>query len=187
MTIRFANTDDIPQLLNLLRQVEMVHHDIRPDLFRDGGEKYEPETLKELLKDVNRPVLTAVEDGVVVGYAFCVLEETAGDPARLDRKELYLDDLCVDASVRGKGVAKQLWQGLSGIVRDLRFIKFIPRVQRVADVRDGILGEQFAALVVDLKNQTAQGFVALRLPDCGFPLGEFCPARLQIGALVFEC
>ena len=110
MTIRFANTDDIPQLLNLLRQVEMVHHDIRPDLFRDGGEKYGPETLKELLKDVNRPVLAAVEDGVVVGYAFCVLEETAGDPARLDRKELYLDDLCVDASVRGKGVAKQLWQ-----------------------------------------------------------------------------
>ena len=119
MTIRFANTDDIPQLLNLLRQVEMVHHDIRPDLFRDGGEKYEPETLKELLKDVNRPVLAAVEDGVVVGYAFCVLEETAADPARLDRKELYLDDLCVDASVRGKGVAKQLWQGTVDLAKQL--------------------------------------------------------------------
>lgn len=119
MTIRFANTDDIPRLLNLLRQVERVHHDIRPDLFRDGGEKYEPETLKELLKDVNRPVLAAVEDGVVVGYAFCVLEETAGDPARLDRKELYLDDLCVDASVRGKGVAKQLWQGTVDLAKQL--------------------------------------------------------------------
>ena len=119
MTIRFANVDDIPQLLNLLRQVERVHHDIRPDLFRDGGEKYEPETLKELLKDVNRPVLAAVEDGVVVGYAFCVLEETAGDPARLDRRELYLDDLCVDASVRGKGVAKQLWQGTVDLAKQL--------------------------------------------------------------------
>ena len=119
MTIRFANTDDIPQLLNLLRQVERVHHDIRPDLFRDGGEKYEPETLKELLKDVNRPVLAAVEDGVVVGYAFCVLEETAGDPARLDRRELYLDDLCVDASVRGKGVAKQLWQETVDLAKQL--------------------------------------------------------------------
>lgn len=119
MTIRFANVDDIPQLLNLLRQVERVHHDIRPDLFRDGGEKYEPETLKELLKDVNRPVLAAVEDGVVVGYAFCVLEETAGDPARLDRKELYLDDLCVDASVRGKGVAKQLWQETVDLAKQL--------------------------------------------------------------------
>ncbi len=119
MTIRFANTDDIPRLLNLLRQVERVHHDIRPDLFRDGGEKYEPETLKELLKDVNRPVLAAVEDGVVVGYAFCVLEETAGDPARLDRKELYLDDLCVDTSVRGKGVAKQLWQETVDLAKQL--------------------------------------------------------------------
>ena len=119
MTIRFANVDDIPQLLNLLHQVEGVHHAIRPDLFRDGGEKYEPETLKELLGDAKRPVLAAEEDGAVVGYAFCVLEKTVGDPARLDRKELYLDDLCVDASVRGKGVAKQLWQHTVELAREL--------------------------------------------------------------------
>ena len=119
MTIRFANVDDIPRLLDLLRQVEGVHHDIRPDLFRDGGEKYGAENLKELLQDPTRPVLTAEEDGIVVGYAFCVLEETKGDPARLDRKELYLDDLCVDASVRGKGVAKLLWQRTVELAKEL--------------------------------------------------------------------
>ena len=42
-----------------------------------------------------------------------------GDPARLDRKELYLDDLCVDASVRGKGVAKQLWQETVDLAKQL--------------------------------------------------------------------
>ena len=42
-----------------------------------------------------------------------------GDPARLDRKELYLDDLCVDASVRGKGVAKLLWQRTVELAREL--------------------------------------------------------------------
>ena len=109
--IRFATVEDIPQLIGLLRQVEGVHHDIRPDLFRDGGEKYEPETLKVLLADKTRPVLAAEEAEKVLGYAFCVVEETKNDPARLDRRELYLDDLCVDASVRGKGVAKRLWQG----------------------------------------------------------------------------
>lgn len=119
MTIRFANVDDIPQLLNLLHQVEGVHHDIRPDLFRDGGEKYEPETLKALLADSTRPVLAAEEDGTVVGYAFCVLEETKNDPARLDRKELYLDDLCVDSAVRGKGVAKLLWQRTVALAGEL--------------------------------------------------------------------
>ena len=120
MTIRFANTDDIPRLLNLLRQVERVHHDIRPDLFRDGGEKYEPETLKELLKDVNRPVLAAVEDGVVVGYAFCVLEETAGDPARLDRKELYLDDRGCLRPGQGRGKAAVAGNGRPGKTAGLR-------------------------------------------------------------------
>ena len=39
MMIRFACEADIPQMLELLRQVELVHHGIRPDLFRNGGEK----------------------------------------------------------------------------------------------------------------------------------------------------
>ena len=34
MTVRFANEKDIPQMLDLLRQVGQVHHEIRPDLFR---------------------------------------------------------------------------------------------------------------------------------------------------------
>ena len=117
--IRFATVEDIPQLIGLLRQVEGVHHDIRPDLFRDGGEKYEPETLKVLLTDKTRPVLAAEEAEKVLGYAFCVVEETKNDPARLDRRELYLDDLCVDASVRGKGVAKRLWQGTVDLAKQL--------------------------------------------------------------------
>lgn len=117
--IRFATVEDIPQLIGLLRQVEGVHHDIRPDLFRDGGEKYEPETLKVLLADKTRPVLAAEEAEKVLGYAFCVVEETKNDPARLDRRELYLDDLCVDASVRGKGVAKRLWQGTVDLAKQL--------------------------------------------------------------------
>ena len=109
MTIRFACEADIPQMLDLLRQVELVHHGIRPDLFRDGGEKYDAEDLNRLLSDPTRPILAAVEDGTMVGYAFCILQTVENDPVLRNRKELYIDDLCVDASVRGKGVAKALF------------------------------------------------------------------------------
>ena len=41
MTIRFATEQDIPQMIDLLRQVGEVHHQIRPDLFRSGAQKYD--------------------------------------------------------------------------------------------------------------------------------------------------
>ena len=37
MNIRFATETDIPEMLDLLLQVGDVHHQIRPDLFREGA------------------------------------------------------------------------------------------------------------------------------------------------------
>ena len=38
MTIRFATEADIPGMIELLKQVGQVHHEIRPDLFRAGAQ-----------------------------------------------------------------------------------------------------------------------------------------------------
>ena len=40
MDIRFAKTEDTPAILQLLRQVGQVHHEGRPDIFREGAQKY---------------------------------------------------------------------------------------------------------------------------------------------------
>ncbi len=109
MEIRFAGEQDIPGLIALLKQVGEVHHQIRPDLFRAGAQKYDEDALKKLLQDESRPVFAAVRDHRVEGYTFCILQETKGEPALADRKVLYIDDLCVDEAVRGGGVAKALY------------------------------------------------------------------------------
>ena len=41
MNIRPAKVGDIPAIIDLLRQVGQVHHNIRPDIFRDGAQKYD--------------------------------------------------------------------------------------------------------------------------------------------------
>ena len=51
MNIRFATEKDIPQMIDLLRQVGEVHHQIRPDLFRAGAQKYDETALKKLLAE----------------------------------------------------------------------------------------------------------------------------------------
>ena len=75
MEIRLANNSDIPGMIELLKQVGEVHHKIRPDLFRGGAQKYSEADLAELLKDKNRPIFVGVEEGRMLGYCFCILEE----------------------------------------------------------------------------------------------------------------
>ena len=119
MEIRFAEIRDIPGMIDLLQQVGEVHHQIRPDLFRSGAQKYDEAALEALLKDPDRPILCAVEDGKLLGYCFCILQITKDDPVLCDRKVLYIDDLCVDETMRGKGVAKVLYEKTLAYARSL--------------------------------------------------------------------
>ena len=110
MLIRRAEIDDIPHILRLLRQVCNVHQDIRPEIFRRDGVKYTETNLKELLLDENRPVWCAVEGETFLGYCFCQWAEYRGSTVMTDRRELYIDDLCVDEDCRGRGVATALYR-----------------------------------------------------------------------------
>ena len=59
MYIRRANEGDMPAIQRLLCQVEQVHHEGRPDLFRAGAQKYTDKELAVLLYDETRPVFVA--------------------------------------------------------------------------------------------------------------------------------
>jgi len=109
MEIRLANNTDIPGMIELLKQVGEVHHKIRPDLFRGGAQKYSEADLEALLQDAERPVFVGVENGRMLGYCFCILEEVKDNPVLRDGKELYIDDLCVDENTRGKHVGSRLY------------------------------------------------------------------------------
>ena len=119
MTIRFAESRDIPGMIALLQQVGEVHHQIRPDLFRGGAQKYNETDLKNLLADPNRPILIADIEGAVAGYAFCILQETRDNPVLCDRKVLYIDDICVDEAMRGRGIATALYDRVIAFAREL--------------------------------------------------------------------
>lgn len=119
MEIRFAQSRDIPGMLNLLQQVGEVHHQIRPDLFRSGAQKYDEAALEALLKNPDRPIFIAQNEGQVAGYAFCILQITKDDPVLQDRKVVYIDDLCVDEAQRGHGIAGALYQQVCQYARSI--------------------------------------------------------------------
>lgn len=110
MLIRRAENIDIPKINDLLRQVCLVHHNGRPDLFKYGAQKYADEELIQIISDDEKPVFVAVdEENKVLGYAFCIFEQHINDNILTDVKTLYIDDLCVDESLRGKHIGKQLY------------------------------------------------------------------------------
>ena len=117
MLIRRADISDIPHILDLLVQVCNVHQDIRPDIFKRDGVKYTESDLRELLTDESRPVWCAVDGGVFLGYCFCQWEETPDSSVGFPRKELYIDDLCVDEAARGQGVASALFRHVTKIAK----------------------------------------------------------------------
>ena len=110
MLIRRAEISDIPDILRLLVQVCNVHQAIRPEIFKRDGVKYTESDLCELLQDETRPVWCAVDGERFLGYCFCRWEEYRGASVSTDRRELYIDDLCVDESARGRGVATALFR-----------------------------------------------------------------------------
>lgn len=109
MTIRRAKEADIPKILDLLEQVLLVHHKVRPDLFQEKGVKYTESELAELIADDSRPIFVYEdESGTVLGHMFTVIEESHAP--KVSHKTLFIDDLCVDEAARGQKIGEQLYR-----------------------------------------------------------------------------
>ena len=122
MYIRRAKETDMPGINNLLRQVLMVHHNGRPDLFKANAKKYTDEQLAELIKDDTKPIFVCVdEEETVLGYAFCVWQQHINNEILTDIKTLYIDDLCVDETCRGQHIGKSLYEHVLAYAKENKF------------------------------------------------------------------
>ncbi len=110
MEIRFAQAKDVTGILALLRQVGRVHHEGRPDIFRNNAQKYGASQVLAMLESSATPIFVAVEEDKVLGYGFCMYKQYKNDPVIADHTELYIDDLCVDENHRGQHIGKAIYE-----------------------------------------------------------------------------
>ncbi len=118
MIVRQADKGDIGRIIDLLHQVNMVHHRLRPDLFKPHTTKYNQQELESLLDDSSKPIFV-YDDGGVLGYAFCQVTEVMNHLLLEDIKTLYIDDICVDENARGKHVGSALYQHVLEYARSI--------------------------------------------------------------------
>ena len=109
--IRPAEPKDAPRISALLKEVQALHAAGRPDIFKNGMQKYTDADLVSKFGDPEKPIFVSVdESGQVTGYVFCIYQHTAENHQLHERLTLYIDDLCVDARLRGQGIGRALYQ-----------------------------------------------------------------------------
>ena len=118
--IRKARKEDIKRIIELLHQVNMVHHVIRPDLFKPHTTKYNEQELATMLNDDSKPIFV-FDENMVLGYAFCQVTEVKNNQLLEDIKTLYIDDICVDENARGKHVGKALYEYVRDYAKSIGF------------------------------------------------------------------
>lgn len=116
--IRRAINNDIDRLNDLLYQVQQLHADGRPDIFKSGAKKYTTEELSAIIADDDTPIFVYVEDEVLMGYAFCIYQVTQDSTQLHERKVLYIDDLCVDAQYRRRHIGEKLYHHVVQTAKD---------------------------------------------------------------------
>lgn len=119
MKIRRAKQQDMDGINELLNQVLTVHHSGRPDLFKSNTRKYMDEELLAIIRDDGKPIFVGVDEKErVLGYAFCIFQQHVDDNILTGIKTLYIDDLCVDETLRGQHIGKQLYEYVLAFARE---------------------------------------------------------------------
>lgn len=111
-SVREARYNDVPAILHLLEQVNMVHHLGRPDIFKKAT-KYTDDELKAIMDDPGQLLLVAEDgEGKVCGHAFCIFQQHLGSQLLTDIKTLYVDDICVDDGHRRQNIGTALYEAV---------------------------------------------------------------------------
>ena len=119
ISIRKAESRDIPKLSELLSEVLELHAKIRPDIFISGSTKYTASELADILANDQTPVFVAVdENDTVRGYVFCQIKRQPFSTNMKDFKTLFIDDLCIDESCRGAHIGTKLFDFALGYAKE---------------------------------------------------------------------
>lgn len=108
--VRIAKREDLTRINELRRQVNVLHYEGRPDLFRTGF----CDELRDFIYDIwefdNSDVIAAVRDNVICGFA-CVEYITQPQSAFKCKRSFYhISEFGVDEDYRRQGVATELFE-----------------------------------------------------------------------------
>lgn len=106
--VRFAEEKDIPRINELRRQVNELHAQGRPDVFKSGFCQELQDRVYELWRGEESDVIVAEKDGVICGMAGVEYLSKQESPYCNARKIYYITEFGVDEACQRQGVGREL-------------------------------------------------------------------------------
>lgn len=106
--IRFAEEKDLDRINELRKQVNDIHVEGRPDMFKPGFGVELREFAKVILNGENSDIIVAERNGEICGMVCVDYVNKPETPFSHARNFYHVQEIAVDVNHRRKGVAKEL-------------------------------------------------------------------------------
>jgi GNAT superfamily N-acetyltransferase len=107
--IRPATDGDHPQLCELFDELDALHRDARPDIFRKpAGDARSRDDMASLVAGEGGTILVADAGDCLVGVAVALLRHPLSHPLLIARKTVEIDNVVVRRGSRRQGIGRRL-------------------------------------------------------------------------------
>ena len=115
LTVRVAVMEDADAIASLTAEVQQLHNEALPDIFKAPSHKlFSREKLATLLHDANSTVAVAESNGEVIGHVYGVIMQRAENDFKVADKYMYIQQIGVRNDFRRQGVGRALIAFLEG-------------------------------------------------------------------------
>ncbi len=108
MEIRFAKENELDRVNELRKQVNELHVEGKPDVFKPGFGDELRDFIHTIWKDPEQEIVVADADGIICGVAVIHHIYKAENPFMHERDFIDIDEFCVDEGYRRQGVASAM-------------------------------------------------------------------------------
>lgn len=108
MTVRFAQEMESERVNELRKQVNDLHVNGRPDIFKPGFSRELADHIDTIWNDPDQKIVVCEREGVICGFAVLHHIRKPENPFMFERDFLDIDEFCVDEAQRRMGVATEM-------------------------------------------------------------------------------
>jgi ribosomal protein S18 acetylase RimI-like enzyme len=111
IAIRSATAQDYDELCAIIGQVDALHREHAPDVFRKpDGPARERDYILGLLADKDHHLFVAEVEGQMAGFVHVTVWDTPPIPILVPRRLVFVDNLAVSRDLRRLGIGRALMQ-----------------------------------------------------------------------------
>ena len=113
--VRKAVAGDYASVLQIMNQVQKLHVEWRPDIYRPNDEILPIDFFTERVKE--EEIFVAEAEGKVIGVMEIMFRHVE-TPAHVTRDVIFIDSMAVDEAYRGQGVGHAFFEKVKEVASD---------------------------------------------------------------------